>query len=586
MSDYGCCGLEHQYGQSLRGGYPIVVGAGTISPDYVPDPMELEDHVPVYILEPEYPEDLVLAEDEAPIEAYITEHHLLLPSETPPLLPIPLPAPSTSRRADIPEADTPPRKRLLLTAPRPRCEVRESSAAAVARQPGPTMARRVDYSFVDTVETRMDSSAVRVEIKVLRREMLAYEQAYSRALEAWITVLETQARHHKWQHQDADDRATGHIMRIQALEAGARDDTLEDTENGTKKKDKGVTAALAARDATRNGDDSHTSATGVRRTERVAREIVGQDVAYVMTWTCLKKKTTDKYCLRNKIMKIKAELWNLKVKGIDLTGYNQRFQELALLYVRMFLEESVKEATEMASELMDKKIITIPKLNNNNNNRGNQGGNANAPVKVYTVGHAGTNPDSNVMTGTFLLNNRYASILFDTGADRSFMGCTLNLLNNPFSIKLIPVELSSFDAIIGMDWLAKYQAIIVCAEKIVRIPWGNETLIVRADKSNRGNETRLNIISCTKTQKYLLKGCLIFFAHVTTKKAEDRSEEKRLEDVPIVRDFLNVFPEDFSGLPPTRQVEFQIDLVPGAAPVARAPYRLAPSEMKELSKQL
>ncbi|GJX68203.1 putative reverse transcriptase domain-containing protein [Tanacetum coccineum] len=150
----------------------------------------------------------------------------------------------------------------------------------------------------------------------------------------------------------------------------------------------------------------------------------------------------------------------------------------------------------------------------------------------------------------------------------------------------MPVELGSFDAIIGMDWLAKYQAIIVCAEKIVRIPWGNETLIVRGDGSNRGNETRLNIISCTKTQKYLLKGCQVFLAHVTTKKAEDKSKEKRLEDVPIVRDFPEVFPEDLPGLPPTRQVEFQIDLVPGAAPVARAPYRLAPSEMKELSEQL
>ncbi|GJU60565.1 putative reverse transcriptase domain-containing protein [Tanacetum coccineum] len=82
------------------------------------------------------------------------------------------------------------------------------------------------------------------------------------------------------------------------------------------------------------------------------------------------------------------------------------------------------------------------------------------------------------------------------------------------------------------------------------------------------------------------KGFPIFLAHVTAKEVEDKSEKKRLEDVPIVRDFPEVFPEDLPGLPPTRQVEFQIDLVPGAAPVARAPYRLAPSEMKELSEQL
>ncbi|GJR68812.1 putative reverse transcriptase domain-containing protein [Tanacetum coccineum] len=86
--------------------------------------------------------------------------------------------------------------------------------------------------------------------------------------------------------------------------------------------------------------------------------------------------------------------------------------------------------------------------------------------------------------------------------------------------------------------------------------------------------------------KYMEKGFPIFLAHVTTKEIEDKSEKKRLEDVPIVQDFPEVFPEDLPGLPPTRQVEFQIDLVPGAAPVARAPYRLAPSKMKELSEQL
>ncbi|GKF47666.1 hypothetical protein Tco_0137468 [Tanacetum coccineum] len=135
-----------------------------------------------------------------------------------------------------------------------------------------------------------------------------------------------------------------------------------------------------------------------------------------------------------------------------------------------------------------------------------------------------------------------------------------------------------------MYWLAKYHAIIGYAEKIVRIPWGNETLIFHGDRSSQGNRTRLvlNIISCTKTQKYMLKGHLVFLAHVTTKETEDKSREKRLEDVPIVQDF----PEDLPGLSPTRQVEFHIDLLPGAAPVARAPYRLAPSEMKELSEQL
>ncbi|GJU89972.1 putative reverse transcriptase domain-containing protein [Tanacetum coccineum] len=130
----------------------------------------------------------------------------------------------------------------------------------------------------------------------------------------------------------------------------------------------------------------------------------------------------------------------------------------------------------------------------------------------------------------------------------------------------MPVELGSFDVIISMDWLSKYHALIDYVEKIVRIPWGNETLIVHGDESNQGNETRLNIISCTKTHKYLLKGHHVFLAHVTTKETKDKSGEKRLEDVLIVRDFPEVFPEDLPGLPPTRQVEFQINLMPGAAP--------------------
>nr|GEX23292.1 putative reverse transcriptase domain-containing protein [Tanacetum cinerariifolium] len=223
-----------------------------------------------------------------------------------------------------------------------------------------------------------------------------------------------------------------------------------------------------------------------------------------------------------------------------------------------------------------------PKLKNNNNH-GNQGGRNNAPARVYAVGHVGTDPDANVMT-----DHCYDVELADgriTGLNIILRGCTLNLLNHPFNIDLMPVELGSFDAIIGMDWLAKYQAVIVYAEKIVRIPWGNKTLIIHGDGSNQGNVTRLSIISCTKTEKYVKKGFPIFLAHITAKEVEDKSEKKRLEDVPIVQNFPKVFPEELLGLPPTRPVEFQIDLVPGDAPVAQAPYRLAPFKMKELAKQ-
>nr|GEV23526.1 hypothetical protein [Tanacetum cinerariifolium] len=206
-----------------------------------------------------------------------------------------------------------------------------------------------------------------------------------------------------------------------------------------------------------------------------------------------------------------------------------------------------------------------PKLKNKNE------GNKNAQGWVYAVGNveknrnASMNSDSNVVTGTFLLNNCYASILFDTGANRSFIsiafsslvnidptplgnsydveladgkivgidtiirGCTINFLNHPFNIDLMPIELGSFDVIIGMDWLRRCHAVIVCDEKLVRIPYGNETLTFRGNESNNGRESRLI--------------------------EEDKSEGKQLKDVPIVWDFPKVFLENFPGLPPEFQDE-------------------------------
>ncbi|GJU51311.1 hypothetical protein Tco_1220866 [Tanacetum coccineum] len=116
-------------------------------------------------------------------------------------------------------------------------------------------------------------------------------------------------------------------------------------------------------------------------------------------------------------------------------------------------------------------------------------------------------------------------------------------------------------------------------------PGSFDVIIVQGDGSDSGSKSRLRIISCTKTQKYIQKWCQVFLAQVTEKETDDKSEEKRLDDVPTVRDFSEVFPEDLLELPPIRQVEFQINLVPGDVPVARAPYRLAPSELQELSTQ-
>nr|GFC29317.1 putative reverse transcriptase domain-containing protein [Tanacetum cinerariifolium] len=163
---------------------------------------------------------------------------------------------------------------------------------------------------------------------------------------------------------------------------------------------------------------------------------------------------------------------------------------------------------------------------------------------------------------------------------------TLNFLNHPFTIDLMPIELGSFDAIISMDWLRRHHAMIVCDEKLVRVPFGNETLVFCGAESYIGRESRLTVISCSKVQEYQAKGCHVFLAQISAAQEDDKLERKQVKDVPIVQDFPEVFPENLPGLPPARPVEFQIDLIPGAAPVAQAPYRLASSEMKELSEQL
>ncbi|GKA23868.1 putative reverse transcriptase domain-containing protein [Tanacetum coccineum] len=335
--------------------------------------------------------------------------------------------------------------------------------------------------------------------------------------------------------------------------------------------DQGVSAALAARDATRNGTDSHSSGTGVRGSERVARECTYQDfmkckplyfkgtegvveltqwfermetvfrisncsvenqikfstctllagaltwwnshvmtvthdIAYSMTWVDLRKKMTDKYCPRNEMKKLEAELWNLKVIGTDVVKYNQRFQELALLCVRMFPEESDKIERETA-ENKRKVKKHFPESNQNQQQQ-----------QIKRQNHRGI--------GNANYNNQRAP-----------------------------------------DRVRKNLLVMCCGAR---------------DTSKRNvqeEDTTKATTWTTSLRKYRkgvfdLSGFPIFLAHVTTKEVENKSEKKRLEDVPIVQDFPEVFPEDLTGLPPS------------AAPVARAPYRLAPSEMKELSEQL
>ncbi|GJT57658.1 reverse transcriptase domain-containing protein [Tanacetum coccineum] len=151
------------------------------------------------------------------------------------------------------------------------------------------------------------------------------------------------------------------------------------------------------------------------------------------------------------------------------------------------------------------------------------------------------------------LDNSYDVKLADgkiVRIDTILWGCTLNFLGHPFNIDLMPVELGSFNIIIGIDWLRRCHAVIMYDEKLVQVPYGNKTLTFCGNESSNGRESRLTVISCSKAQEYMAKGCQVFLAQISAKKEEDKSEGKQIKDLPIIRYFPEVFPEDLPGLPP------------------------------------
>ncbi|MFS7980354.1 putative nucleotidyltransferase, Ribonuclease H [Helianthus anomalus] len=222
--------------------------------------------------------------------------------------------------------------------------------------------------------------------------------------------------------------------------------------------------------------------------------------------------------------------------------------------------------------------------------------------------------NDNVITGTFLINDVYARVLFDSGADKSFVddkfckllnlpvrtlsikyeveladgtietastvldGCFISIRNHSFPLSLLPLKLVGFDIVIGMDWLSHNQAQIVCDKKqvVIKTPYG-EPLTIQGD-TQYGLPKKVSILKASRCMK---KACVIYMAQVTI----DEPKPK-IEDIPVISEYPDVFPEELPGLPPQSQVEFRIDIIPGAAPIARAPYRLAPIEMKELRTQL
>ncbi|GJZ45853.1 putative reverse transcriptase domain-containing protein [Tanacetum coccineum] len=195
--------------------------------------------------------------------------------------------------------------------------------------------------------------------------------------------------------------------------------------------------------------------------------------------------------------------------------------------------------------------------------RGNNGNQARG--RAFMLGAEEARQDPNIVMGTFTLNNHNATTLFDSGADYSFISITFipllgiepKIEGHKFDINLIPFGSGSFDVIIGMDWLSNHKAEIICHEKVVRIPLLDGKVL--GVLGERLEEKVRHLMS---------------------------AKERKQKEMAVVRGFPEVFPDDLPGLPPIREIEFRIELVPGAIPVTKSPYRLAPSKMEELSGQL
>nr|GEW48685.1 reverse transcriptase domain-containing protein [Tanacetum cinerariifolium] len=377
--------------------------------------------------------------------------------------------PSISPRTDIPEADMPPRKRACFTTLAPGFKVRESSVASAVRQPGPTESdlrrgrvEQTGYGITDTwdeiVDTLMEIASTTLEgdnrAFLRARVNTLFRDRPDHCRTAMLLDREAIYAHEAW--SGSEDRSEAIAAYVRTLEAYvvaliAQTSSLQTQLTTALGR---VAAALAECDADmrRNGDNNNDSGTGGF-------------------------EKNDHNCPRGEIQKLESEYWNLKVKGRpaatnnNTNNNNQRAQGANARGITCF-ECGVQRHYKS----------DCPKLKNGNQE--NRARNRNAMARAYAVGTAKTNPNSNVVTGTFLLNNHNASILFNTGADRSFIstafsslmyiiptmldhgydveladgriiwvntlirGCTLNFLNHPFNINLMHVEMGSFDVII------------------------------------------------------------------------------------------------------------------------------------------
>ncbi|GKC15028.1 putative reverse transcriptase domain-containing protein [Tanacetum coccineum] len=249
---------------------------------------------------------------------------------------------------------------------------------------------------------------------------------------------------------------------------------------------------------------------------------LGLVVANGKSWDDLKKMMFEEFCPEEEISRMEDELRNLRLKDHDIAAYTTDSTNWSY-YVPMDCR-----GKRVATGANAEPIRVCFKCGDPNHlanselcpERKKQGG-RNASGHVYVVKDVDQAQCPNVVTSTFLLNNRYFSMLFDSGSDK---------------------KLGTFDVIIGMDWLVAHDAVIICGKKEVHIPIKNRTLVVKGDS----NSSRLKVISCIKERKYIERGCHLFLAHIT----EKEKSEKRLEDVPVIHDFPEVFLDNLPGLPP------------------------------------
>ncbi|KAG8480712.1 hypothetical protein CXB51_025402 [Gossypium anomalum] len=206
---------------------------------------------------------------------------------------------------------------------------------------------------------------------------------------------------------------------------------------------------------------------------------------------------------------------------------------------------------------------------------------ARAPARAYAIRAREDASSPDVITGTFTLFDTNVIALIDPGSTHSYVckKCPLATRGSYFPADLMLLPFDEFDVILGMDWLTVHNAVVNCKRKTINLRYANNEIIRVKSTDKNGLPP---IISSMLAQKYVKKGCEAYLAYVL----DSKELEKKLESVPVVCEYSHVFPEELPGLPPVREVEFGIELVPGTTPISMAPYRMAPTELKELKTQL